>query len=413
MKRNAIKGVEYRTIHSMLALKQETDFATGKISFKPDKLTKDDPPIAHVKVLIVDETSMLNDELFTYLVPWIKQGLKVIFTGDGFQIPQVHNEKRDGKPFVKPCIPFRNAVEWKALSLELSQPMRQANGNPILEFATHLRQHPAAVKHTPNQHLTDEGLGIKLIQHDSPEEHALLEEYFGSPKFKEDADHFKVIAWRNATVASYNQLARSIIYKDIPNLPALMIGEKIIMEKPYVVTNRQIVSVNEELEITECTQHVRDFSYRNAYGQNFSKSILCYYVTAKYFTDDQELTARFYVPHESAKADYNKMLEDIKGFALEAPFNLKGNMWRHFYEMESKLAWVDYNYAITAHCSRTLAATYLIAGISLETINLQRKNEINLSVIWLKIDCIGQSAAKPRIEERSETISRKESTSVA
>ena len=48
--------------------------------------------------------------------------------------------------------------------------------------------------------------------------------------------------------------------------------------------------------------------------------------------------------------------------------------------------------------------TPLIAGNSLEPYKLQRKNEISMRE-GLKIMWIGQSAAKPRIEERSTTIS--------
>lgn len=82
LRKNAIPGIDYRTVHSMLALKESVDHRTGKKSYVPDPRKLAEEPVSDLSYLFVDETSMLNKALFDYLVPWIKQGLKVVFIGE-------------------------------------------------------------------------------------------------------------------------------------------------------------------------------------------------------------------------------------------------------------------------------------------------------------------------------------------
>lgn len=352
LRRNATAGVQYKTTHSALALKQQVNQSTGKITYEPDKFADKEPPIAGIKVLIHDESSMLSDELFNHLVPWIKKGLKVIFTGDPKQAPIIHNEKLNGQPFVKTAIPFRNAEAWNALILELNQPMRQADGNPILEFGTQLRSNLLEPNHHPQQNLLPNGSGIQLIEHASVAEHEIMERFFSSQQFQDDPDHFKVVCWRNVTVEHYNEIARSIIFKDVPNLSAIMLKEKLIMEKPYVVTTRQVVSTNEEVEVVECVLGTKTINYVDSWGGDYSETIQVYSVRVKYYTDDTELFARFIIVHESSEGKYLALYNKAKQWAIEAPGTIKGKMWKQYYSIEAAVAWVNYNYAISSHCSQ-------------------------------------------------------------
>ena len=352
LRKNGTAGVQYKTTHSALALKQQINHNTGKITYEPDKFTDKMPPIASIQVLIHDETSMLSDELFNQLVPWIKKGLKVIFTGDPKQAPIIHNERLNGAPFVKTSIPFRNAEAWNALVLELKQPMRQVNGNPILEFGTQLRNNLLAVNPQPEQNILANGMGIQLIEHGSTAEYEVMEDHFSSQQFEDDPDHFKVVCWRNVTVKHYNEIARSIIFKNVPNLSAIMLKEKLIMEKPYVVTTRQLVSTNEEVEVIECVLGNKIINYADAWGGDFSETIQVYNVKVKYYTDDTELFAIFQIVHESAEGKYLALYNKVRQWAIEAPGSIKGKMWQQYYKVEGAVAWVNYNYAITSHSAQ-------------------------------------------------------------
>ena len=87
--------VAYQTVHKLLGLK-EVIHTDGRITFEQEFNTKNE--IEMFKVLIVDEVSMLDDDLFAKLNPYSNR-LKIIFMGDPAQIP----------PVSKPdCIPFND-----------------------------------------------------------------------------------------------------------------------------------------------------------------------------------------------------------------------------------------------------------------------------------------------------------------
>lgn len=73
-----------KTIHSFLGIKPFIDFRTGIESFVVDKKAKKVP----VDVLIVDESSMINDELFGLICEALDENLVqfVLFVGDPNQL---------------------------------------------------------------------------------------------------------------------------------------------------------------------------------------------------------------------------------------------------------------------------------------------------------------------------------------
>ena len=343
LKRDALPEVEYRTIHSLLGLKEQINHVTGQITYAPDTFLKEDPPIADVQILIIDEVSMLGKDLFEYLVPWMKQGLKVVFTGDQAQIPPVKE---------KDSIPFLHGKEWGMLCVGLTEIMRQKMGNPILEFATHIRNNPTTTTLTPQQSVNEVGEGIVLVDHGSMEERQLLQEYFDCPEFKSNPDYMKVIAWQNKTVDKYNEMIRRIIYKDLTHLPDIVVGEKLLMDKPYILTGRSIVATNEEVEVLDVVTAYRTYQYFDSHAVPVTQKVTVYSTTVKYFTLNSEKVATFDILHESSKTEFNNFIQKLKQEAMDAPGPMKGSMWRQYYGVMDKLAWVKYNYAITAHKSQ-------------------------------------------------------------
>lgn len=73
--------VTFITTHSALKLKRVIDFKTGLVSFKPSYDSKY-PPLKDVKYFIIDESSMLNEELLKHAESNARmQGCKIIFIG--------------------------------------------------------------------------------------------------------------------------------------------------------------------------------------------------------------------------------------------------------------------------------------------------------------------------------------------
>lgn len=343
LKKFAIPGVSYRTLHSMLALREQIDHVTGDVSYAPEKFQKEPPPITDLNVLIIDEVSMLTNDLFTYLAPYVKKGLKIIFTGDRAQIPPVKH---------KDCIPFLKADEWKLPQSSLTEVMRQKSGNPILEFATEIRNNQQTGTFIPKQHVLENGEGIQLVQHASAQEHSVLEEYFSNSKFDEDSDFMKVIAWRNITVNKYNEIIRHILYRTHLHISDIMLGEKLLMDRPYVINARNILTKNEEIEVKSITTIIKQLSYRDEVGNDDSVNCKFYCLDVEWLTDKEVKRGEIITIHESSKNDYLNIIDKLKQRALRASAESKGKMWAQYYKMIEQSAWVKYNYAVTAHTSQ-------------------------------------------------------------
>jgi exodeoxyribonuclease-5 len=342
LKRDAMKGVEYATIHSLLALKETYD-DNGNITYQPDKHRQEPPPITKVDFLLLDEVSMLNSELYRMLLPHIGRGLKVIFIGDPAQIPPV-NEK-DSIPLLK----------WKELGLlkcELKEIMRQAEGNPILEFATEIRSNYKEGHFNPSRNLLPDGQGIETLLYDSPREEELLNTYFDSPRFREDADWMKVIAWRNAVVDNYNRKIRKIIYRNESYLAAVMHGEKLIMDRPVINDGRMILSTNEEVEVEDVVIINHEMKLKDTSGERVTIPLQVYRVRLSWLDND---VRRYYsgnIIHEHDLPKFNKVMEQMKAAAASALPGARSKMWIQYYRTRERFVWVKYNYAITGHKSQ-------------------------------------------------------------
>lgn len=79
--------VHYATIHSLLGLKAVVNDRTGKEEFK-ESSDPNEVSVTQFNVLILDETSMLPDEIFVLLLKHVRRGLKILFVGG--QLPTLN-----------------------------------------------------------------------------------------------------------------------------------------------------------------------------------------------------------------------------------------------------------------------------------------------------------------------------------
>jgi hypothetical protein len=351
------EAVEFATIHSLLGLKEEVDIKTGKIKF----VRSGDPDAARIEeydVILIDEVSMLSDELFALLTPYTLRGKKIIFIGDPAQIPPVNH--KDSKPLMEDI-----QKQYNIGKVELTTIMRQAAGNPILVHATNIRQEyktAADFKVETNVVTHDYGTRgvIRLNSGDEPAIKEVLKEYFDCPRFQSDADYMKVIAYRNVIVDEFNKQIRYLIYKQ-DHLPMLMVGEKLIMDEPLIIGRRIVLSKNEEIEVLGYDIKEGDFDYSTGEKQDFTYSMKAdtirlkfYDVQAQYSTlaGTKQVTLR--ILHESEGVRFKRVLDGIKAAALGVAMGspLRGKFWQSFYRFGRLFSIVKYNYAITAHKSQ-------------------------------------------------------------
>jgi exodeoxyribonuclease-5 len=380
LKKNRIPNVEYRTVHSFLALKEIHDYETGEISYEEDPMAKDDPPIEGMDVLIVDETSMLQDDLFNRIVPHMKKGLRVLFVGDPAQIPPVRGKKKakPGQLVQGPdAIPFLHGERWLALVCRLTEIRRQAAGNPILEFVTEVRSDYKNGTFIPQHRMVDDK-GISLVEHNSDAEMRLLRKTFTHPKFEEDADYMKVIAWDNETVRHYNSIVRGILYEHLGHIEDIVKGEKLITAGPYTVTAKNIVPNNEELKVLDVYTQSDTFYWTDDRHQQHEEVFKVYRLTCEMYINGDLREVQIPVVHESSKKAFSDLQNYFSDQALKNFGPIRKGMWKQYFRLRDKYARVQYNYAITAHKSQ--GSTYeqcLVLQWSIhKNYNIEERNRI-------------------------------------
>jgi exodeoxyribonuclease V len=356
------KGVEFITVHKLLGVKEQIN-DDGTITFEPDKLAQDGPNISEYDLVVVDEVSMLHDELYKELM--LHAGhVKIVFTGDPAQIPPVGLV--DSIPLVEETR-IRDGVG----RVVLSEIMRQKEGNPIIEIASMVRENLAeSYVDLPDSDMKDTaGHGVLYLGMSEQAERdrltSLLREYFCSQEFVEDADHAKVLAWRNVTVGSFNNIIRSMIYADqMPEtgkLPKIMHGEKLIANSPIVADfNMIIYSTNEEFVVV-------DYQVRTKTVATDGEAVrLSYYKIET--VGEFGAKKRIDVLHEDSEEDFKRVAADMKAAAIRS--RGANRAWPKYYQFLRSFADVAYNYSLTCH--KCQGSTYRNVFVAEDDLNMNR-----------------------------------------
>lgn len=353
----------YGTLHSLLGLKANIDKNTGQLKFSRDYNTE--CMLDECNYLVIDEASMLSDELFTMIDTFYVQNkqLKVIFVGDGGQIPPI------GQDY---AIPFNIhnkelLAQYKMIRHELTEIVRQVKAHPIIPFSTKLRRN--INKPNPivlfNDILNDQGQGVIFLGgRKQTELGKAIRTLFTSPNFKVNADFAKIICWRNKYVASFNKLVRSMLFGT--NIPKIVEGEKMIATKAVLQGMDVFVMANStEFEVLELDEKIMIFEGGNT-CQYYECEVKCID-----FEEDSIKTIQ--VIHEDSelwfKQTLNHLYEAAKG---EPDGNARMKLWNKYWKLKKTFAEVDYNYAITAH--RSQGSTYQYALVVMEDIYSQHRN---------------------------------------
>lgn len=330
----------FSTIHKLLGLKEQYDYH-GRLKFVPDPMNP--PSLEGFNVLIIDESSMFDDDLFRLINPFIEQGLKIIFIGDPAQIPPVNRND---------CIPFqsRYQAQYKIGVVELRTIMRQANENPLLNFATQIREQRTQDNFDyPYEMNLKDDMGIIPIRREARDViYRICDVYFANPIFAEYPDFMKVIAWRNVTVDAVNSVIRKLIYKQ-GTLPLLMPGEKMIADQPIKTLEKNTLTTNSEFKVLDYT--IKSTRLVGKVGEDVVvRNDFKYYETSiETMTDRGLRTYTLMILHEDELKKYNTDVEQLRIYAAQKQGPQRSDAWKAYYNYLNAFAKVKYNYAITAH----------------------------------------------------------------
>lgn len=164
------------TIHSLL----------GLVPYQGKLKQRRDSTVQHNSIIVIDEASYIGEELAVFIARVIDKVSLIIFVGDSYQLPPVKDEISDiFDPMIIPQI-------------ELTQVMRQADGNPIQELSLDLRD---VVKHHAEPNITLDDVNISWLNSDD------FIKAFCNDCIISAPGAVRALAWTNHTAQHYNEQA--------------------------------------------------------------------------------------------------------------------------------------------------------------------------------------------------------------
>jgi ATP-dependent exoDNAse (exonuclease V) alpha subunit len=198
-----LSGKEAFTIHSVLSLSPNIDIEKldmDNLEFDP----KSEPTVPYKGVLIVDESSMVNDTLFELITDFSQQNLcKVIFLGDPDQLKPV-KQNTISKAFTE------------GYGFSLTQIHRQEGENPLGPIIADVRENIRSTASYPFiTNLNENGEGIEFVNFNS-----FLEKIFSSFTSTDfSKDNTKILCFTNERVRYLNSLVREVRdFNDVINV---------------------------------------------------------------------------------------------------------------------------------------------------------------------------------------------------
>ena len=315
--------VEFKTVHSVLQYKMSYDKESGKKVFKPNPNPKY-PPLKGVKALVIDEASMIGKDMLGYIRKYASH-VKVIYLGDNKQINPV---KEKDSPVFSAGI----------TTLNLTQIVRQAKGNPIIKLSRDL-----SLVHEKQKNVEVDKNG-KLLGYIFG---ATEEKIINSLAEVNGTDEMKFLAWKNDRVDALNKKVREAIYKNPRKIEQ---GESIIFQEPY----GKKYANNEELKVETLEVVEKDFNVTLIDSDNVLTENKEEIVKLKVYLINQGLSysptrddKSVFVIHEDSEKTFNKLKKKLKINAMHKLLS-----WSAFYKFVGSFADFKYNHALTIHKSQ-------------------------------------------------------------
>ena len=229
---------EVRTIHSYLGLRVQTDFKTNVTSLIPRSNNLDHKENV---ILFIDEASYVDSQLLNYIFKFTRN-CKIVFIGDPAQLTPI---KSVGVP----------VFDANFTGAHLSEVVRQAKDNPIVELSTKFR-------HTVN---TGKFFSFKPdghhVKHMNREDfNKAIEAEFTRPDWRYQDS--KILAWTNKCVIGFNHYVRNHVKGD----PHFEVGDYAVCNS-YLQAGKHSIKTDQLVQITGITE---DYEQHGVLGNRYS-----------------------------------------------------------------------------------------------------------------------------------------------
>lgn len=223
-----VTGMSVSTIHSYLGLRVSTDYSTGVTNLIPKSSERKQQVL-----LFIDEASYVDKQLLGFIFK-LTHNCKIVFIGDPAQLTPV---KSVGTP----------VFDANFTGASLTQVVRQAEGNPIVDLSTKFRN---TVNTGEFFSFVPDGESVTHMPREKFEDAILAE--FTRPDWKY-ADS-KILGWTNKCVIGYNQA----VTEHSKGSPHFQVGDYAVCNK-FVTSGRQSLKTDQLVCITGISADTEEF----------------------------------------------------------------------------------------------------------------------------------------------------------
>ncbi len=307
------------TLHRFLGL------TVKRVKGKPISVRREDyDPYdwKHIDVVVIDEASMLDDNLMELIDTDARENdRRYIFVGDPCQLPPIEGEGKYSKSFEVADPEYR---------VFLSEVVRQAKDNPIIQVATSIRHAINAMEEPDITGGVNEETqqGVYLLEPRAFFDK--IEELASDPRLFTDLDYMKVVAWKNKTTRKYSRFIRESLGMDVTR--PFQEGDTVIVNDAFVRNSIVIAGTGAEVTVARMvsTKHPV-YGFPSWEIVLMSKGSMIKSESPLFCVDDTAI---------DALAD---KLEDLRDEAIRT------HKWRPFYALLEYYIDVRPPYASTAH----------------------------------------------------------------
>lgn len=349
----AIGGKNVDTIQSTFGLRLDLkleDFNPVNPQFNP--MSK--PKLENIKLLLIDESSMLPAKLVTFICNKCKElQIKIMFIGDSYQLAPVKETR---------SIAFDRCHKI----YNLKQIVRQAANNPITNILNLLRydiEHKTykfleyVSNHIGVTNYNDVGEGFSICNPINFKN--TIDISFSDESYTKNIDMYRIIGYTNTCVSSWNNYIRNTIIrnadKNIITKNDLIMSYKTIVNEfmEIIINNSEEYIINDIVDFVDDKYGFKGFlvKFQLVHGGNITHPL-------------------FVIDHRDKFTiqKYHKTITNLITAAKNANGGTRVSRWKEYYNFKKKYLIaaniinrtgellydrdLDYGFAITAHKSQ-------------------------------------------------------------
>lgn len=328
--------IDCMTCCKLLGLRPEIDSASGKQVFKPDPDSENH--IDRYQLVVVDEASMINEELWyllTFSVSDLLKRIQLLFVGDVAQLPPIGESESRVFTQVYQRSDLTDVVRFGGAIALLAESIRnQLDSAQLPNFVT-----------AANGDRT-EGVIVTARR----EWERLLVRAFQSESYQKDPDYVRAVAYTNRRVDGLNRMVRDALHGQ--GQPRFVEGDRLVASTPYVIGDSVILQTSSECEVLKVGE-----------GKEGPWHVWLLNV----FTDDNRFRS-LSVLHELSQPDYARLL------GLYA----QEKRWQEFWDLKNAFADLNYAYCLTIHKSQgsTFQNVFVDVPNALINRNIRERNQL-------------------------------------